>query len=179
MTIQWVLIAAFLYLELGIIILLILPFISAKIWKYIFQFHLWEAISKKANTYFMVFLMVLVLFLLDSIREMVKYTGKHPHDYEAELQMHMRLYRSQRNYYIAGMALFLSLVIRRLTMLILSEYELISKNEEAMKEAQEATENLEKLMKEEKVLEEPKNPPSEKFMEEVKKLENLLESYTF
>ncbi|KAF8766402.1 B-cell receptor-associated protein 29 like protein [Argiope bruennichi] len=174
MTIQWTLIASFLYLELFIIILLILPFISARIWKYILRFHLWEAIGEKANTYFMVFLMVLVLFLLDSVREMVKYTGKHPHDYEVELQTNMKLYRSQRNYYIAGMALFFSLVIRRLAMLILAEYDLISKIEEAMKKALKATEDLGKIMREDK-LEEQKNPSSGKFIEEIKGLENLLE----
>lgn len=172
MTIQWVMIASFLYLELGITVLLILPFVSSQVWKRLLQFRLWKTIGEKANAYFMIFLIVLVLFFLDSVREMIKYSGKHSHDYEAELQMQMKLFRSQRNYYIVGFAIFLSLVIRRLVMLLLMDSELVIKNEEAMKIAQEATENLQKLEKEVKEVEELHNLPNEIFLKEVAKLDS-------
>ncbi|GFS40892.1 b-cell receptor-associated protein 29 [Nephila pilipes] len=176
MTIQWVIIASFLYLELGIIVLLILPFISPRVWKSLLRFRLWKTIEEKANAYFMIFLIVLLLFFLDSIREMIKYSGKHSHDYEAELQMQMKLFRSQRNYYIVGFAIFLSLVIRRLAMLILMESDLLIKNEIAMKGAQEATENLQKLTKEVKESEVIQSLPDETFLKEIAKLDYEIKS---
>ncbi|GFY63682.1 bap31 domain-containing protein [Trichonephila inaurata madagascariensis] len=131
-----------------------------------------ESYERKSKCIFFIFLIVLVLFFLDSIREMMKYSAKHSHDYEAELQMQMKLFRSQRNYYIVGFAIFLSLVIRRLIMLILEESELLAKNEEAMKKAQEATENLQKLEKEAKEVEELQSSTDEKFLKEIVKLED-------
>ncbi|GIY00973.1 b-cell receptor-associated protein 29 [Caerostris darwini] len=176
MTIQWVLIASFLYWELAVIVLFMLPFISSTVWKYILRFHLWEVVARKANTYFIVFLIVLILFFLDSIREMVKYSGKHSsHDYEAELQMHMKLFRSQRNYYIAGMAIFLSLVIYRLAALILTESDLIERNEESMKKAQESMQNLQNLTQKTKEVE-VQTLPNEKFITELEKLSNELKN---
>ncbi|GIY76013.1 b-cell receptor-associated protein 29 [Caerostris extrusa] len=174
MTIQWVLIASFLYWELAVIVLFMLPFISSTVWKYILRFHLWEVIARKANTYFIVFLIVLILFFLDSIREMVKYSGKHSsHDYEAELQMHVKLFRSQRNYYIAGMAIFLSLVIYRLAALILTESDLIERNEESMKKAQESMQNLQNLTQKTK---KKKHLELEKLSNELRNKENELKS---
>lgn len=53
---------------------------------------------------------------LDAIREMRKYSekfgaeqeGTHQH-LDAEMQVNIRLFRAQRNFYISGFALFLSL----------------------------------------------------------------------
>jgi B-cell receptor-associated protein 31 len=52
----------------------------------------------------------------DAIREMRKYsdeqeTGEHSHGahLDTQIQMHMRLFRAQRNFYISGFALFLCL----------------------------------------------------------------------
>lgn len=51
----------------------------------------------------------------------------------------MRLFRAQRNFYISGFALFLSLVIRRLVTLISAQATLIAQSEASMKQAQSAT----------------------------------------
>ncbi|KFM74071.1 B-cell receptor-associated protein 31, partial [Stegodyphus mimosarum] len=149
MTIQWTVIATFLYLELLFIFLLLLPFISPKIWQYIFQSRIFRVIAAKANMYFTIFVIVLILFFLDSVREMMKYSHKSTKDYEAELQLNMKLFRSQRNYYISGFTVFLWLVIRRLIVLILEEAELLDENETAMKRAQSATETFQKLQRKE------------------------------
>ncbi|KAG8175863.1 hypothetical protein JTE90_003086 [Oedothorax gibbosus] len=175
MTIQWSLIASFLYLELGAIILLSLPFISSKIWRSIFQFRLWVALGRKANTYFSVFLAVLILFWIDSIREMIKYSNDPRHQFDIELQTHVKLYRSQRNYYIVGFAIFLCFVIRKLAMLLLEEAELLTRNEEVTKSAQEATENLEKLLREDKVLPVSKQVPNEHLVKETESMQRQID----
>lgn len=51
----------------------------------------------------------------------------------------MRLFRAQRNFYISGFALFLSLVIRRLVILISTQATLLAQSEASMKQAQSAT----------------------------------------
>ena len=43
---------------------------------------------------------------------------------QLEMQQQMRMFRAQRNFYIVGFALFLSLVIKRLLELILINYSL-------------------------------------------------------
>ena len=52
---------------------------------------------------------ILILFFLDAIREMQKYSSEEQHQQavgvshlDAQMQMHMRLFRAQRNFYIAG-----------------------------------------------------------------------------
>ncbi len=54
-------------------------------------------------------------------------------------QMHMRLFRAQRNFYISGFALFLCLVIRRLVGLISTGATLEAEKEAAMKQAASAS----------------------------------------
>ena len=83
----------------------------------------------------------MILFFLDAIREMQKYSSEEQQQktvgmshLDTQMQMHMRLFRAQRNFYIAGysfillfscgndfscrFALFLCLVIKRLVGLI-------------------------------------------------------------
>jgi B-cell receptor-associated protein 31 len=55
-----------------------------------------------------------LVFCLDSIRELRKYAGAEMtdrHSPQAEAQAHMKEFRSQRNFYIAGFALFLWLYV--------------------------------------------------------------------
>jgi B-cell receptor-associated protein 31 len=52
----------------------------------------------------------IILYSLDSIRELRKYSGAEVTDLNtphAEAHAHMKQFRSQRNFYIAGFALFL------------------------------------------------------------------------
>ena len=57
---------------------------------------------------------IIPCYFADSIRELQKYSGaevkdlKTPH---AEANAHMKQFRSQRNFYIAGFALFLWLYV--------------------------------------------------------------------
>lgn len=153
MSLQWTLIACFLYGEIAIICILLMPFISPKMWQRFFKSKFSQGLSSQGNLYFMVFIVILVLFFLDSVREMYKYTQSKQHDAEhahldAELQHSMRLFRAQRNFYIAGFSLFLCFVIRRLATLISAQATLLAQNEASMKQAQSATQTAEKLLKE-------------------------------
>ena len=55
------------------------------------------------------------------------------------MQHSMRLFRAQRNFYISGFAVFLSLVIRRLVILISQQASLIANSEASMRQAQSAS----------------------------------------
>ena len=55
-----------------------------------------------------------IVHFIDSIRELRKYAGVEMTDLktpQAEVQAHMKQFRSQRNFYIAGFALFLWLYV--------------------------------------------------------------------
>lgn len=64
------------------------------------------------------------------------------------MQHSMRLFRAQRNFYISGFAIFLSLVIRRLVILINQQASLIANSEASMRQAQSATATARKFMSE-------------------------------
>merc|ERR1712240_600574 len=80
-------------------------------------------------------------FFLDAIREMQKYSAEETQQktvgmshLDTQMQMHMRLFRAQRNFYIAGFALFLCLVIKRLVGLISANAGLQAEKDAAMKD---------------------------------------------
>lgn len=151
MSLQWTLIAGFLYLEIVIVLLLVLPVASPKRWSSFFKSRFLQGLQHQAGVYFLILLAILVLFLLDAIREMRKYSNaessEHPHLHlDAEMQGNMRLFRAQRNFYISGFALFLSLVIRRLVTLISSQAALLAQAEAALKQAQGASATARSLM---------------------------------
>ncbi|XP_018325264.1 B-cell receptor-associated protein 31 isoform X2 [Agrilus planipennis] len=142
MSLQWTLIAGFLYLEIVIVLLLVLPIASPRRWNTFFKSRFLQGIQQQAGIYFVVLLAVLVLFLLDAIREMRKYSSPEVTDHQhldAEMQGNMRLFRAQRNFYISGFALFLCLVIRRLVTLISQQASLLAQSEAAMRQAQSAS----------------------------------------
>lgn len=149
MSLQWTIIAGFLYLEIAIVLLLVLPVASPRRWSSFFKSRFLQGLNQQAGIYFMVLLAVLVLFLLDAIREMRKYSnfeqGEHTH-LDAEMQGNMRLFRAQRNFYISGFALFLSLVIRRLVILISDQATLLAQSEAAMRQAQSASSAAKSLL---------------------------------
>lgn len=64
MTLQWTLVATFLYVEVGFIFILLLPFISATRWQSIFRSRLVKALTSYASIYFNVILVALILLLL-------------------------------------------------------------------------------------------------------------------
>ncbi|KAH9512537.1 b-cell receptor-associated protein [Bulinus truncatus] len=156
MTLQWTFVATVLYVEILIIALLMLPFISPKTWQKVFRSRIAALFSTYSFIYFKIFIAVLVMLFMESIRETWKYSApietdqmkKYP---EAENLLHMKLFRAQRNMYIAGFALFLWLVLRRLVNLIATEATLMAESEASMKQAQSATAAAKQFM-EEKVI---------------------------
>ncbi|XP_046879000.1 B-cell receptor-associated protein 29 [Hypomesus transpacificus] len=123
MTLQWTAVALFLYVEIGILLIFCLPFISARRWQNIFQLSIWNRVARFGNKFFLTMIIVLVVLFLDAVREVRKYSGSeqskdpklHPNMFD---HLHMKLFRAQRNLYISGFSLFLWLVMRRVTTLI-------------------------------------------------------------
>ncbi|XP_062559997.1 B-cell receptor-associated protein 31 isoform X2 [Armigeres subalbatus] len=184
MSLVWTLIAAFLYVEIVIVLLLVLPVASPQRWQRFFKSRFLAMLSRQAQTYFYLLLFVLVLFLLEAIREMRKYSHVDPaaeQHLNVGMQHSMRLFRAQRNFYISGFAIFLSLVIRRLISLITSQAQLLAQSEASMKQAQSATAAARSLLsqqkKEDETGDKPKpSAPSADEADELKKRVAELES---
>lgn len=153
MSLQWMLIAGFLYAEIGFVILLLLPLISPTRWHRMFKSKFFQAVSNQANVYFTISIVGLFLIFLGSIHEMRKHAEgrkvemEHGH-LDAELQHSVRMFRAERNFYISGFALFLWLIIRRLLILISSQALMLAQNEAFMKQAASASQQAENFMKE-------------------------------
>lgn len=174
MSLQWTLVASVLYVEIGMVCLLVVPFISPKKWQVLFRSRFLQVLSQQAQWYFGFLILILTLFLLDAIREMRKYSNKEVHEHahlESELQMSMRLFRAQRNFYISGFALFLSLVIRRLVTLISGQATLMAEREAALKQAQSATTTARQLINDGARVEADQNSTNEAHQDEIVKLE--------
>jgi len=157
MSLHWSLIAGFLYLEIAVMFLFLIPFISNKRWSQLFKSRFLKAVENQLVYYFYIVVAILVLFFLDAIREMNKYSesqlqteASHGTHLDTQMQTHMRLFRSQRNFYISGFALFLCLVIKRLVSLITSSAIIEVEREAAMKQAVSASRAAESLMQEDK-----------------------------
>lgn len=176
MSLTWSIIAGFLYIEVTIVLLLVLPLFSASKWNRFFKSRFLAAFARQAQIYFYLVLGVLVIFLLEAIREMRKYSSV---DEETTLnlgmQHSMRLFRAQRNFYISGFAIFLSLVIRRLIILISQQASLIANSEASMRQAQSATATARSLMTDKKTDGEKNVDEGKAALEnEVKKLQDEL-----
>merc|ERR1719500_987599 len=94
-------------------------------WNKVFKSRFLRGLESQLIYYFYVLVAILILFFLDAIREMQKYSSEEQHQktvgmshLDTQMQMHMRLFRAQRNFYIAGFALFLFLVIKKVVSLI-------------------------------------------------------------
>lgn len=142
MSLQWTIIASFLYAEIAVVLLLALPVASPSKWQKFFKSRFLAYISGQASIYFLILIGVLVLCLLDAIREMQKYSNIEATDHQhldAEMQGNMRLFRAQRNFYISGFALFLLIVIRRMVQMISELATLLAQAEANYRQAQSAT----------------------------------------
>lgn len=177
MSLQWTIIAGFLYLEIIIVLLLVLPIASPIKWQKLFKSRFLQSLSNQASIYFFILLAILILFLLDAIREIRKYsdmtTSEHAH-LDAEMQGNMRLFRAQRNFYISGFALFLSLVIRRLVKLISEQASLLAQSEAAMRQAQSATTTARSLLSQRTIGESAQNDSNEAHDKAVSELKNQI-----
>nr|BAN20871.1 bcr-associated protein, bap [Riptortus pedestris] len=179
MSLQWTLVAGFLYGEMAIILLFIAPFISAKTWQRFFRSRFLQVVSQQATWYFAIIFAILALLFLDAIREMRKYSGKEATEHahlESELQISMRLFRAQRNFYISGFALFLSLVIKRLASLNSKQAQLLAENEAALKQAKSATTTARTLLNNQGAGEDAQNTSNEAHQVELNKLQQEIEA---
>lgn len=144
MSLQWTAVATILYLEVIFLILMLLPIIKPTTWHKIFNSKI--VLFIKRYKYIQHILVgILGLLLLDAIRDVSRYTRNFS-DTEvgaqtptAEVQYHMKLFRAQRNFYIAGFAMFLYYVIRALASKISYEAQLIISNSAVMKQAESAS----------------------------------------
>ncbi|WAR25950.1 BAP31-like protein [Mya arenaria] len=138
MTLQWSFIAVFLYGEIGLITILLLPFISASRWQKIFRSSIVQKFAKFSHIYFNVFIVILLLLFMVDLK----------HNPDQENLAHMRLFRAQRNLYIAGFALFGWFIIRRLVTLLSLQAQMQAQSEASQKQAQSASDAAKKLMEE-------------------------------
>ncbi|BFZ08275.1 hypothetical protein BsWGS_11314 [Bradybaena similaris] len=161
MTLQWTFVAGVLYVELALVSILLLPFISPRTWQKLFRSRIASAFSRYSNIYFNIFIAILVLLFLESVREVRKYSEPitlkdSKTSIGAETLQHMKLFRGQRNLYISGFALFLWIVLRRLVILIATEATLMAESEASMKQAQSATDAARHFMEEKNLVDENK-----------------------
>ncbi|KAB0380766.1 hypothetical protein FD755_008550 [Muntiacus reevesi] len=165
MTLQWAAVAAFLYTEIGLILIFCLPFIPPQRWQKIFSFSVWGKIVSFWNKAFLTIIILLIVLFLDAVREVRKYSSTHtiekssanrPAAYE---HTQMKLFRSQRNLYIPGFSLFFWLMLRCLVTLITHLAKELS-NKGVLKRQ---VENI--------------NQAAKKYMEENERLKRLLKNY--
>jgi len=151
MSLQWGLVAGFLYVEIAVLLILLLPGISPQRWLKFFRSRILHSFGVQTQLYFYGLFGLLCLLFLDAIREMRKYSNE---EYDlnvnpkAEMQAHLKLFRAQRNFYISGFALLLTLVIRRIATLISLQGTLLAQNEAALKQAASASTAARRLMDE-------------------------------
>lgn len=186
MSLQWTIVATFLYSELFLCILLMLPFVSPTSWRRLFKSRLFNALTSYANIYFTIFIAILIILFLDGVRDVYRYSTPVSADEirtnpAAETLLHMKLFRSQRNFYIAGFALFLCLIVRRLVTLISRLAQVQADCEAAQRQAESASAAARQFMedKENKANEEGEESQSKKELEEAKqKIANLQKELT-
>ncbi|XP_026879370.1 B-cell receptor-associated protein 31 [Electrophorus electricus] len=158
MSLQWTAVATFLYAEVFAVLLLCVPFVSPKRWNKIFKSRLMVAITTYGNTAFVVVICILVFLLVDAFREVRKYSVSDKVDLSnnpvAIEHIHMKLFRAQRNEYIAGFALLLCLLLRRLAALLSQQASLMASNEAFQKQAEGASDAARRYMEENEKLQE-------------------------
>ena len=85
-------------------------------WNKVFRSRLLRGLETQLLYYFYVLVAILVLLFLDAIREMQKYSSEEAFmsgtrlimssHLDTQMQMQMRLFRAQRNFFIAGYNMF-------------------------------------------------------------------------
>ena len=81
-----------------------------RMWNKVFHSSIIRGLETQLIYYFYVLIAVLILFFLDAIREMQKYSSEEQitrrvglSHLDTQMQMQMRLFRAQRNFFIAGL----------------------------------------------------------------------------
>ncbi|XP_068850986.1 tRNA-dihydrouridine(20a/20b) synthase [NAD(P)+]-like isoform X3 [Aphelocoma coerulescens] len=160
MTFQWTAVATFLYGEIGVILVLCLPFISPLRWQKIFMFPLWSKMAVFWNKMFLTIIVLLIVLFLDAVREIRKYSSVHVNEKAANVNssafdhIQMKLFRSQRNLYLSGFSLFLWLVLRRTVTLLTQLAKEMASHAALETQVNDATEAAKKYMAENERLQE-------------------------
>lgn len=150
MSLQWTVVAGFLYVEIGVVLLLLFPFISATRWSAVFKSRIISSISNFSTIYFRASVAGLLLLFVDALRSQHHYVKEEDTTTTggplADMQHNMKLFRSQRNLYVSGFALFLVFVIRRLIVLLASQATVKAESTAAMRQAKSAGEAAQRLL---------------------------------
>ncbi|XP_017481693.1 PREDICTED: B-cell receptor-associated protein 31-like [Rhagoletis zephyria] len=119
MSVLWTLVACFLYLEIAIIFLFLLTLRKPQYWRTFFGWRITKFLGEQSTLILYALIVILVLFFAESIREFHKYGTKiHTNTNKGYYEDQMRLFRSQRNFYISGFSLFSLFIIKRLAGLL-------------------------------------------------------------
>lgn len=152
MSLHWTIVAMFLYMEIILCVLLTIPFVSNKRWSSIFKSNLFKRFLSYSSTVFYVMVVILIILLADAVREVRKYSKPEysvvnlMDNLNTKDHVMMNMFRSQRNLYISGFALFLLVILRRMIGLINESATLEAKSEAAMKQAESASRAAESMM---------------------------------
>ncbi|XP_042671453.1 tRNA-dihydrouridine(20a/20b) synthase [NAD(P)+]-like isoform X2 [Centrocercus urophasianus] len=163
MTVQWTAVAAFLYGEVGVLLVLCLPFISPLRWQKIFMIPLWSKMAVFWNKVFLTIIVLLIILFLDAVREVRKYSAIQVNEKVANVNanaidhIQMKLFRSQRNLYISGFSLFLWLVLRRTITLLTQLAKGMASHAALETQVNDATKAAKKYMAENERLQEALN----------------------
>uniref|UniRef100_A0A8C3UZB0 Endoplasmic reticulum transmembrane protein n=1 Tax=Catharus ustulatus TaxID=91951 RepID=A0A8C3UZB0_CATUS len=159
MSLQWTAVATFLYAEVFLVLLLCVPFVSPARWQKIFRSRLVGLAVAYGNTFFIVLIIILVLLLLDALRETRKYNVGDKEALSstpAALEhFHMKLFRAQRNLYLAGFSLLLSFLLRRLVTLISAQAALGASSQAFRKQAEGASQAARQYLEDNDALRKP------------------------
>ncbi|KAE9555675.1 hypothetical protein FO519_001146 [Halicephalobus sp. NKZ332] len=154
MTFQWSVVAAILYGEIFITLILLLPWIRPGLWRRVFNSNIIQSITRFTSVAQYSTIVVLLLLFVDAVREVRKYANvdiafEVPQPAGTDAVLHMRLFRAQRNLYISGFALLLFLVINRIVSLLLRSAYLSASHEAALRQAENANKTAQRLMESE------------------------------
>lgn len=122
-------------------------------WQKVFKSRIASILAAWSRTWGAAGAGVLIMFFVDAYREVRKYSGTADNieavlhaGANADLVIHVRLFRAQRNLYISGGALFLWFLLGRLVSLISHEAQLEASAQASLRQAQSASKAASDLM---------------------------------
>jgi len=102
MTLQWTFVATILYIEIFLVFILLIPFISLKRWRKILHSNLLSFFGSYYDLYFWAFSAVLVLLFAASVKDVTKFNSAQSQDGvvyspEAKVFHNMNMFRAHRS----------------------------------------------------------------------------------
>jgi len=180
MSFQWQFVAAILYAEIAVSLLLCLPFISSKWWSAFFKSTLARKTAQHGTTIFYILATILALLFFDAYKDVSKYSKDdldEVKDANQANQFRMYMFRAQRNLYISGFALFLWIIISRLAGLLADKARVKAEAAAAKAQAISASKTAELLLDENQKREKDgKEGLDEQVKAEIADLKKRLES---